>query len=218
MADGIFADAAGVLEGIYIVVVQAVAEVDAKAGLPGQRDGGQQPVEFGFAGGRGGGVGKGSGVQFDVGRANGHGCFDLARIGVDEKAGRDAGVDQGGDIAGQFGLAAGHAQAPFGGQFLALFRYEADHVGAAFEGDGAHFVGGGHFQVQAGLDCLAQDMDVAVADVPPVFAQMDDDGAGSAEFGQGGGSDRVGAFGQPGLADGGHMIDVDRKQGHGALL
>ena len=198
-------------EGVYIVVVEAVAQVDAEAGLAGHGDGGEQAFEFGLPGEGGGGVGVCAGVQFDVGRAGGDGGFDLGGFGVDEKRSGDAGGFEGGDEFAEFLFAAGDAEAAFGGEFLAFFGHEADHVGPKFQGDAAHFVGGGHFQVQAGFHGLSQEADIAVLDMAAVLAQMDDDGARAGQFGHGGGGHGVGAGGEACLADGGHMIDVDRK-------
>ena len=58
----------------------------------------------------------------------------------------------------------------------------------------------GHLQVEARLHDLAQDLDVAVLDVPAVRAQVDGDAVGAAELGQHGGLHGVGLRGPPRLA------------------
>jgi len=218
VADGVFADAGGGGEGVDIVVVQAVAQVDAEAGLPGEGDGGEEPCQFDLSGGGRGGVGIGPGMEFDERGADLGRGFDLGRFRVDEEACRDAGAGQFAYEIGQFGLAPDDAEAAFGGEFPAFFRDQADHVRLGGKGDAAHFRGGGHFQVQPGLYGLAQQAHVPVLDVASVLAQVDDDGPGAGQFGQGGGSDGIGLASQPGLAQRGHVVDIDREQRHGGLL
>ena len=60
----------------------------------------------------------------------------------------------------------------------------------------------------------AQDLHVAVLDVPPVLAQVDGDAVGAGQFGQRRGGHRVGLADPARLAHGGHMIDVDSQPGH----
>ena len=69
----------------------------------------------------------------------------------------------------------GHVQAAFGGHFLPPFGHQADDVRLELERDGDDLRRVGHFQVEPGLDDLAQLPDVAVLHVPPVFAQMGGD-------------------------------------------
>ena len=74
----------------------------------------------------------------------------------------------------------------------------------------------GHFQVQLDRHRLAQDAQVAVRDVAAVFAQMERDAVGPAQFGQGRGPDRVRLISPPRLPDRGHVIDVYAQLRHGA--
>ena len=52
-------------------------------------------------------------------------------------------------------------------------------------------VGGRHLDSQAGLDNLAQNKNIAVADIFPVASQLDRDAVGSGHFGQDGGLGRI---------------------------
>jgi len=83
-------------------------------------------------------------------------------------------------------------------------------------GDADHFLGGGHFQVHARLQGVRQQLHVAVLNVPAVFAQVHGDAVGAGLLGDQRGLHRVRVAGAAGLAQGGHVIDVDaEKNGHG---
>ena len=112
-------------------------------------------------------------------------------------------------------FASGHGESALGGEFLSFFRYETHRVGHGLQGDGAHFLGGGHFQVKAGSLGPADELHVPVLDMASVFAQMDDDGVGSGQFGQMGCGDGLGFDAHAGLAKGGHVIDIDGEDRHG---
>jgi hypothetical protein len=68
--------------------------------------------------------------------------------------------------------------------------------------------------VQLGAQGLIEQIDIPVLDVAAVFAQMDNDSVGPAQFGQVGGMDWVRLMGQPGLADGGYVVDIDNEIRH----
>ena len=76
----------------------------------------------------------------------------------------------------------------------------------------------GHLHVQPRLHDLAQDLDVAVLDVPAVGAQVDGDAVGSRQLGQHGGLHGVGLRGPPRLAQRRHVVDVHAQPGHGDEL
>ena len=71
-----------------------------------------------------------------------------------------------------------------------------------------------HFQVEFDVHGLLEEIQIAVLDVPAVFAEVDRDAVGSAQFGLDGGPDGVRFVGPPGLPDGGHVIDIDSEQRH----
>ena len=60
----------------------------------------------------------------------------------------------------------------------------------------------------------SEQADVAVLDVPAVFAEVDGDAVGPSQLGQHGRPDRVRLSPAPGLAERGDMIDVDTESEH----
>jgi hypothetical protein len=81
-------------------------------------------------------------------------------------------------------------------------------------GDGDHFVGRRHFQIELDLRQIAQLLDVGVLDVSPVLAQVDGDAIGTAEVRFDRRPDRIGLVGAARLADRRHMVDIDAKFDH----
>jgi hypothetical protein len=105
-------------------------------------------------------------------------------------------------------------QAPFRGQLLAPLRHQRHLVRLDGERDLQHLLGGGHLQVQPRLHHLAQDLDVAVLDVPAVAAEVDGDPVRAAELGQDGRVHGIGLRDATGLTDGGDVVDVDAEARH----
>ena len=133
-----------------------------------------------WRGGRGLGVGVVPGVDLDelgAGLACGH---DLRRVGVDEQAGLDVALKQRGQKDLQLALAANAVEPALGGELLAFFGHKAHAVRADGQGDLLHLAGGGHFQVQLGVHGAAQNLHIAVLNVPAVLAQVHDDARGAA--------------------------------------
>ena len=71
-----------------------------------------------------------AGMQFDDSRADAGGGLDLAGVMADEHGDAAARFAQGGDVIGQTVGIACDIKPAFGGAFFALFRHEADGVGA----------------------------------------------------------------------------------------
>ena len=157
------------------------------------------------------GIREAAGVDLHHRGAGGLGGFQLVRLGVDEQGNPGAVLRQ--EPAGglDFGELAGHVQAAFGGEFLAPLGHQAGILRA-------------HLQAMASISSVtaisrfilvcskpAQDTHVGVLDVAPVFAQVQGDGVGPGGFRQQGGLDRAGIAGAAGLAQGGHMVDVDAE-------
>ena len=69
-------------------------------------------------------------------------------------------------------------------------------------------------QVELDLDDPGEMAKVTVLNVPSILAQMDGDRVGSAEMRLDGGPHGVGLVGPPGLADRGHVVDVDAQLSH----
>ena len=75
----------------------------------------------------------------------------------------------------------------------------------------------GHFQVELHGDRLAEHAQVAVLNMAAIFAQMQRDAVGAAQFGQGRGPDRVGLVRAAGLAQRRYVVDIDAEKGHAMM-
>ena len=64
------------------------------------------------------------------------------------------------------------------------------------------------------MDQLSKSSNIFILDVPAIFAQMDGDAVRAPKMGLGRGPDGIGLPRPPGLADGGHVVDVDTKLNH----
>ncbi len=187
--------------------------------LPGQA--GEAEVAAGLAEGGG----EGTGVDF-AGVEAGDGCgVDLARLGVDERGDKNAGVVKSRNRGTKRTRVAGDIETTFGRHFCATLRDERTHLRDGLEGagDADHLARRGHFQVELGGDGLAQPQHVAVVHMTAVLAEMHRDNFSTREFGLMRGKDWIGlpedALGGEAavarLADGGDVIDVDAEEGHG---
>jgi hypothetical protein len=105
-------------------------------------------------------------------------------------------------------------EATFGGYFGAVLRDECHLIGQDAAGNFSHGRSDGRLKVELDLDCLFQQVEVAVLDMPPIFPQMNRDGIGTPKFGLGCSPDRIGFNGTTGLPDCGDMINVDPEGGH----
>jgi hypothetical protein len=148
------------------------------------------------------------GVDFHESGADRATGSNLTWVGIDEKAGGNAPSFQPGDIFPELWLGSRDIQPSLGGEFLAFFRNKSNEIRFDPQGDLNHFFRICHFQVQPGLDRLAQQFQIAVLNVPPVFAQVDDDSVGPCQFREGCSGNRIRLLPASGLTQGGHMIDV----------
>ena len=64
------------------------------------------------------------------------------------------------------------------------------------------------------MDQFSKSSNIFILDVPAILAQMDGDAVRAPKMGLGRGPDGIGLPRPPGLADGGHMVDVDTKLNH----
>jgi len=127
-------------------------------------------------------VGEGSCVEFDPWSLDFCRDFDLGRIRVNEEAGVDACFVHGcGNFPDSVDLAEGIEPA-FGGDFLSVFRDQADAVGVNLEGELQHLWSAGHFQVEAGSDLFPKVTDVVSLNVAGIFAEVGGDAVGSGFF------------------------------------
>lgn len=225
VADVQFVQAGERRDGADIGVVQGVASVEAHA----QIENADSSVVQGFKLSRQGGVikvatmlGKGegiaTGVQFADIKATCLRSVDVPRIRVNEGAGEaPCGVQRGNHLC-QPPLMIGHVQATFGRDFVSTFGDQHGGVWADAAGDADHLIGRGHLQIESSADEGTQPLHVIIANVAAVFAQVNGDAIGPAQFGLVGSAHRVWLrIGQratrtllvSGVADGGDVIDIN---------
>ena len=119
----------------------------------------------------------------------------------------------------QRGFLSGHIQAPLRGDLLPPFWHQGDHVGLDPQRNRHHLLGGGHFQVEAGANGLAQQLHIPILDVTPVFPEVHGDPIGPTKFSQQCHRDRIRLNGSPRFTDVGDVVDIDAEAGHdGAVV
>ena len=200
-------------DGCEVADGEAVAGVEFEPGFLGGGSGGVDPVEF-FGNLVAFGVGVCAGVQFDgVGVDFGAGS-DLGLVGINEGADAYAGVvEVFDDVDEPFDLS-GDVEPAFGCDFLPVFGDEADGVGFDVECDVDDFVCDAHFEVEADLEDLPEQLDVAVLDVASVLPEVDGDLVGAGHFADFCGGDDVGREPFSCLAQRSDVVDVDAEFDH----
>jgi len=214
MSDVEFMDAVESGDGSNVVIGQSVPHVQHQALRDSVQAGFAEAIQFGGASSRSASLGPRSGVQLHCGDVEFHGFADLLNIGVDEQADEDSSPGQLCRALTDPLSVRNNVESAFRGDFFPAFRYEGGLIGEGLQGDAGNFVRDGHFQIESESDGFAEEANVAVLNVPPVFAQVNCDGVCSAQFGQNGSLYRVRFGGTSGLADGGNVIDVYAEQGH----
>ena len=204
-----------------VLIVEAVSGVDFEPELSSLRGGGVEPANFSFSGRwiSFEGFGKGAGVEFNGAGFGFGGGGDLCGIGIDEEADLNAKGLQLVDGLGKGEKSDGNVKAAFGGQFFAFFGDDADGGGAKLGGDFDHFRRVGHFEVQGDLERLFESPNVAVLNVPSVFAQVGGDAVATGGFASEGSLDGIGlaiGFGAAiaSLAKCGDVINVNAQFEH----
>ena len=147
-------------------------------------------------------------VEFHHRRANAGRSFDLPRIVPHEHADPAARLTQGRNVILQPRFIAQHIQPAFGRPFLAPFGDQTDGMGLQSQGNGLHLFGGGAFEIQRDADSGAQRLDIRVADVATVFAQMGGDAVRPRGLCQQGRPQRIGPDRTAGIPHRCHMVDV----------
>ena len=84
-------------------------------------------------------------------------------------------------------------------------------MGFVAQGDFLHFLGCGHLEVQGRFKGRHQRLDVSIADMAAVFAQMGSDAIGPGRLSQLGRADGIWRGPAACIAQGGHVVDVDAK-------
>ena len=102
-----------------------------------------------------------------------------------------------------------HIEATFGGDLLAPLGNERHLMWAQSYGDGEHFVGAGHLEVEHRCNRSCEPLDVHVLDVSPILAQVRGDPVGAGPFTEPSRGDWIGLVATPRLPHGRDVIDVD---------
>jgi hypothetical protein len=84
-------------------------------------------------------------------------------------------------------------------------------------GDIDHFIGDGHFEIKPRCDGTANQLDVAILDMPPIFPQVGGDGIGTRLFRFDRRLHRVGIGRAARLAQRRHVVDVHAKPDHSSI-
>ena len=108
---------------------------------------------------------------------------------------------------------ADHVEPALGGHFFAPLRHQRRLVGRRVAGDRQHVLGTGQLEIDRHGHRFHQHAQVALLDMPAILAEMDRNRVGPAQFGQRRRPHRVGLVRLAGLADRGHVVDVDAKYG-----
>ena len=147
-------------------------------------------------------------VQFDHGGPDAGSRADLAFLMADKQRDTTACLAQGGDKAGEAVVITSHIKATFCCALLALFGHDTDGVWLVGQRDGLHFNGCGHLEVERCCERSHQPVNICVADVAPVFAQVRCDAIRTCRFGELGRAHGIGIGAAAGVAHCGHVVDV----------
>jgi hypothetical protein len=97
---------------------------------------------------------------------------------------------------------------PFRRPLLASFRDDAGGVRAVAECNRQHFIGRCHFEIEWQGNLHHQPLNVGVADMPTVLAQVCGNAVGPGLGGDFSGPERIGMIATASIADGCDVIDV----------
>ena len=154
-------------------------------------------------------------VEFDLLGSKSLGGFDIGYFRCNEQACLDSRLARLGDNSLELVAVAMHIQATLGGLFFASFGYQRDHRRLHLKQDGKHFVGGGHLQVQQGIDAVLKTADVIVPYVAAVFTQMRGNAIRTCQLADLGGKNRVRVGRAACVSKRRYMVDVDvQSYGH----
>ena len=153
-------------------------------------------------------------MQLHARRATARTGLDLTRVRADEQRHpairRSQPLTSGPDPV----ELASHVQPALGGDLLAPLGDQAHLFGAHALDDAEHLVGDGGFEVERHAKTRLQAVDIVVADVAAVFAQMKRDDVRTRFDRKFSGFDWIGVAAAARIAQGGDMVDVDAQQGH----
>ena len=156
-------------------------------------------------------MGETASVEFDDRCAEADGGSDLFLRRLDEEADADVRGAQSVDIISEVVVLPGGVQPALGGALLALFGDNAGGVRAVRQRDLQHLLGRRHLEVQRQVDLGHQPVDVAVGDVPPVFAQVGGDAIGAGVGGHDCRAHRIGMVAAARVSNSRDMVDIDAE-------
>lgn len=158
---------------------------------------------------------KCAGMQFDELASDLRGGIDLFPVWRNKQAHVYAGVIHPfARFSKRLPVARG-IQSTFGCYFAATFGNQAHDVRFDIQRDGNDFRRVGHLEVEPGFDLISQLMDIAIQDMPPVFAQMSGDAMRASSLAYQRGCDGIRfthlASGVPRLPHSGYVIDINAE-------
>ena len=153
----------------------------------------------------------GAGVELDDSSPHGFGDGDLDRVRLDEERDPAAGLAQLPHEGRDGVVACSDIETALGGALLTLFRHQADRMRLVAQGDVEHFRRCRHFQIERQVDLGHQPVDIRVADMATVFAQVRGDPVGACLRRLPGRAHGIRMIAAPGVPDRGHVIDIDAE-------
>ena len=152
-----------------------------------------------------------AGVQLDDWRAQADRRLDLARLGRDEQRHAAAGFIELVDHRREMIVEAGRVEPALGGALLAPLGDDAGRVRLMRQSDRKHLLGRRHLEIQRQVDLVHEPVDVAVRDVPPVFAEVGGDAVGAGLCSHDRRSNRIGMVAAARVPDGRDVVDIDAE-------
>ena len=151
----------------------------------------------------------GAGVQLDDVGADALRGFDCGCVRLDEQRDAHACTLEVADDALKARPAPCNVETAFGRAFLASLGNETAGVRQMPQGNGEHFVGRCHLEIERARQLALKAGDVFVGDVTAVLPQVCGDAVGARFDGKVRGAQGIGMPSTPRIADGGDVVDVD---------
>src|SRR5690606_32340002 len=152
--------------------------------------------------------------QLDDGRTRAAGRLDLSWVGIDEQGRPDPRIVQAIHSIAHAVKVSHNIQPAFCRQLFASFGNQTDIVGTSLARKLQHLGRDCTFKVHPGAQLGSNGRYISVLNVPPVFAQMKCDQVSTRLFSNDCGANRIGIRGEPLLAQGCNVVDIDAKLDH----
>ena len=150
-----------------------------------------------------------AGVEFDHGCAQALRCFELPLVRLDEQRDANAVVRELPHDRGELVVQPGSIEPAFGGALFAFFRDDAGGMRLVRQCDSQHFLGTRHLEVERQVGRLLYPLEIVVADMPPVLAQMCGDPVAAHRRDDFRRAHRVRMIAAARIADGGDVVDIN---------